>query len=95
MSFLKKLFSGGEGAGGGGEKLLGSEDYNGYKITAVEMKHGGEFILAGTVTKEIGGEAKTHKFVRADRLPGAEMAKDAALAKGRQLVDEQGDKLFS
>jgi len=91
MSFLKKLFGGEDG---GGDKPLGTEEYKAYRITAVQMVQNGEYVLAGTVEKDINGEVKTHKFVRADRLPSADMAAKAALAKGRQLVDEQGDALF-
>ena len=92
MSFLKKLFGGGESSGG--DKPLDTEEYKTYRITAVQMMQNGEYVLAGTVEKEVNGEVKTHKFVRADRLPSADQAAQAALAKGRQLVDEQGDGLF-
>lgn len=94
MSFLKKLFGGGDGPSGGADKALGSEEYKGYRITAVEMKQGGEYILSGTVEKDINGEVQVHKFIRADRLSSPEQAASFALSKGRQLVDEQGDGLF-
>ena len=48
-----------------------------------------------TIDKEIGGEMKTYRFVRADRMSSREDATSMSLAKGRQLIDEQGDKLFS
>ena len=98
MSFLKKLFGGGEDGGGGdssGGKVLDEQEHKGFKIRAVEMRAGGEYQLCGEVEKEIGGEVKIHKFIRADRLPSADAAKEAAIAKGIQIVDEQGDRLFS
>lgn len=96
MSFLKTLFGGGgDKQAEAGAKVLGAEDYNGFAIRAVQMKVGSEFQLCGEVEKEIDGEAKVHKFIRADRLPSADAAASAALAKGKQLVDEQGDRLFS
>jgi hypothetical protein len=55
---------------------------------------GSEHQLSGTIEKEIGGELKTYTFVRADRLASRDEAASRALAKGRQLVDEQGEKLF-
>lgn len=42
----------------------------------------------------IDGEAKEHKFIRADRHASMEDAVTFSLAKGRQIVDEQGDRLF-
>lgn len=94
MSFLKSLFGGGDKSAEEGTKVLESQDYKGFTIRAVEMKAGGEFQLCGEVEKDVGGEAKVHKFIRADRLPSASAAASAALSKGCQLVDEQGEKLF-
>ena len=95
MSFLKKLFGGGDGGNGGGPKVLDQEEYQGFVIMAVEMRAGGEFQLSGTIEKEIDGAVKVHTFIRADRLPSADMAASSALAKGRQIIDEQGEQVFS
>ncbi|PCI86914.1 MAG: hypothetical protein COB24_08125 [Hyphomicrobiales bacterium] len=94
MSFFSKLFGGGKGAASGEPKILGQEDYNGYKITAIEMKQGSEFILAGNISKTINDELKTKKFVRADRLSSAEQASETALRKAKQIIDQEGDRLF-
>jgi len=94
MSFFKKLFS-----GGGGEpstpRILGQREYKDCTIRAIEMRVGSEYQLCGEVVKEIGGEPRVHGFIRADRLPSADAAAEAALAKGCQILDEQGDRLFS
>lgn len=98
MSFLKKLFGGANGADVGGAKeggALGEESYKGFLIKAVEMRSGSEYQLAGTIEKEVGGELKTHKFVRADRISSRDDLVAMALAKGRQIIDEQGEGLFS
>jgi len=50
--------------------------------------------LAGTIEKAIGGEVKSYKFVRADRLSTRDEAAARAIDKGKQLVDEQGEGLF-
>jgi len=97
MSFLKNLFGGGGGGDDGAPgaaRVLESIEYKGFTVRALEMRVGGEFQLCGEVAKEIDGETKVHKFIRADRLPSADAAKGASTAKGCQLVDEQGDKLF-
>lgn len=96
MSFLKKLFGGGDAGGdSGGGKVLGTQEHNGFVIRAIEMRAGSEYQLCGEIEMEIDGEAKVHKFIRADRLSSADMAKEAALAKGVQIIDEQGKHLFS
>ncbi|HEY4202790.1 MAG TPA: HlyU family transcriptional regulator [Devosiaceae bacterium] len=96
MSFLKSLFGGGKAeAPAQGDKALAQEEYKGFVIKAVAMASGSEHQLAGTIEKEIGGELKSYKFVRADKFSSRDEAASLSLAKGRQLVDEQGDKLFS
>lgn len=97
MSFLKKLFGGGnDGAGAAqSDAALGEESYKGFLIKAVEMRAGSEYQLAGTIEKDVGGEHKTHKFVRADRISSRDDLVAMALAKGRQIIDEQGEGLFS
>jgi hypothetical protein len=37
---------------------------------------------------------KVHEFVRADRLNSRDEAVSFALAKARQIIDEQGNGLF-
>lgn len=92
MSFWKNLF------GGGGEAKDAAppsgEEYKGFTIRATPMSVGSEYQLAGRIEKEIGGELKVHEFVRADRLSSRDEATRFALAKARQIIDEQGDGLF-
>jgi hypothetical protein len=94
MSFLKRLFGGGEKTESGAPAVLGEESYKGYLIKAVHMAAGSEMQLAGTIEKEIGGELRTYSFVRADRMSSREDLVAMALSKGRQIVDEQGDAIF-
>lgn len=95
MSFLKALFGGGKSEGGAPAKAASQEDYKGFTIKATPTAIGGEHQLAGSIEKQVGGELKTYKFVRADRLSSRDEAASRAIDKGRQLIDEQGDKLFS
>ena len=93
MSFWKTLFGGG---GGSSEAAPApGEEYKGFTIRPMPMAAGSEYQLAGMIEKTIGGELKTYKFVRADRLSSRDEAASRAIDKGRQLVDEQGDRLFS
>ncbi|WP_127753655.1 HlyU family transcriptional regulator [Devosia sp. 1566] len=97
MSFLSKLFGGGAktSAEPAGDKVLGEESYKDFTIRAIEMRAGSEYQLAGTIDKDIGGALKTYRFVRADRMSSKDDLIAMALNKGRQIIDEQGENIFS
>ena len=82
--------SGGEGAAKPGKSIA----YEGYTIRAEPFQSEGQYQTAGVITKEVGGVAKEHKFIRADRHPSYEQAEEFSLAKGRQIVDQQGERMF-
>jgi hypothetical protein len=95
MSWLKKLFGAGGGetpAGGAGSAP--EEEYKGFVIRAPLMPAGSEYQLAGTIEKDVAGVIKRHEFVRADRFSSKSDAQSATLAKGRQIIDEQGERVF-
>lgn len=96
MSFLKSLFGlgGGKTAGDAPAAAAKEAEHKGFIIRATPYKDGGQFQTAGTIAKEIDGEMKEYKFVRADRFSTLEEAADLSLSKGRQIVDEQGDRMF-
>ena len=95
MSFWKNLFGGGSSnAEPAGDKVMGEDAYKGFVIKAVEMRVGSEFQLAGTIEKNIDGELKTYRFVRADRMSSRDDVVMVALGKGRLIIDEQGDRIF-
>jgi hypothetical protein len=96
MSFLSKLFGGSSSdASGAPAKAAAEEEYKGFTLKATPTPVGREFQLAGVIEKEIGGELKSYTFVRADRLSSRDEAATRAIDKGRQLVDEQGERLFN
>lgn len=93
MSFWKSLFGGG---GGAAEPAPApGEEYKGFTIRPTPMAVGSEYQLAGVIEKTVGGELKTYKFVRADRMSSRDDAVSLALSKGRQIIDEQGESMFS
>ena len=95
MSFWKNLFGGGSSnAEPAGDKVMGEEGYKGFVIKAIEMKAGSELQLAGIIEKEIEGELKSYRFVRADRMSSRDDLVTLALAKGKQIIDEQGEQIF-
>jgi hypothetical protein len=97
MSFWKNLFGGG-GGGAAGKSIepavVAEEAYKGFTVKSLIMPVGSEYQLAGLIEKEIDGELKSYKFVRADRFSSKEDVVSFALAKGRQIIDEQGDGIY-
>lgn len=99
MSFFKKLFGGGssnEEAGGQAEaKSMKEVEHKGFMIRATPFKAEGQFQTCGVITKEVGGVMKEHRFIRADRFASIDDAVDVAIRKGQQVIDEQGERIFS
>lgn len=87
MSILSRLF------GGGGKSSASSappETYKDYTITPDPIREGSVFRLAAMIEKD----GKTHHLIRADTLESEEAAQSAALAKAKQVIDEQGERIF-
>ena len=96
MSFWKKLFGGGGGDGGSDApaKQVSTAEHKGFTIEARPYRESGQSQVAGLIAKGEGEARREHKFIRADRFPTIEEAADFALMKGRQIVDQQGDRIF-
>ena len=95
MSFLKSLFGRSSSPGGAAEgKAVKEAEEDGFRIEARPYKEGGQFQLAGVISKEVGGVRKEHRFVRADRFASEDEAAEFALRKGRQIIAERGERMF-
>jgi hypothetical protein len=94
MSFLKKLFGGGS-AEKSDEGPAATAEHAGFAIKATPYMDAGQWQMCGVIEKDIGGELKTHRFVRADRFPTREQAAEFTLSKARQIIDQMGDRVFS
>jgi len=95
MSFLKKLFGGGGSSDAGAATPVEETEYEGFAIAATPMKEGGQFRLCATVSKEISGERKEHTLIRADLFTSKDEAAKFAIRKAKQMIDEQGERLFN
>lgn len=98
MSFLKRLFGGGGGSEPetpGKAKPVKEIEHKGFVIAATPYKADGQYQTCGIISKEIDGVVKEHRFIRADRFAGLDDAVDITLKKGVQLIDEQGERIFS
>ena len=54
----------------------------------------GQFRIAALIEAEVDGEMKTHHLVRADVIRDREEAEQASIRKAKQMIDEQGARLF-
>jgi hypothetical protein len=84
MSLLSKLFGKSE------PPKAVTIAHEGYTITPQPIQEGGQFRLAALIEKD----GKTHHLIRADTLASAEAATEAAIAKAKQVIDQQGDRIF-
>ncbi len=94
MSFFKKLFGGGNDKSTPVAKTEEPFDYKGYLIIAAPMPDSGQFRVAGSISKDIGGEVKIHKFIRADVFADRDAAIQATIRKAQLIVDQSGDMIF-
>ena len=94
MSFLKKLFGIGSGAS---TKALPerTEPYEGFEIRATPYEEEGKFQLCGLISREVDGVRREHRYVRADRFSTVDDAIEMTLFKGRQIIDQTGERLFA
>ena len=84
MSLFSKLFGKSE------PDAPASEEYKGFAITPQPMKEGAQYRLSAVIEKD----GKSHAVIRADMFTSEETANSVAIAKAKQLIDEQGDALF-
>lgn len=91
MSFFKKLFGGGNTAPA---PQVEAVEYKDFRITPSPLKEGDSFRLAALIEAEVEGETKSHQLVRADVIRDHDDAVEASLRKARQMIDEQGVRLF-
>jgi len=102
MSFFSSLFRRGSGpsqgaakAGKNAGKAAAPVQYKGYVIVAAPFANNGQYQTAGTISREIDGVRKEHRFIRADAYASYDDAVNFTENKARQIVDLQGDRIFN
>jgi len=70
------------------------ERYAGYEIVARPLRSGGAWQVAGSIRRAGDDSGQSHDFVRADTLATRDEAAQMTLLKGRQLIDERGERLL-
>ncbi len=91
--FFRNLIapSGGEAADAGSAAAV---EYNGYEIRPVPRRQGSQWLTAGVITKRFDDGVKEYPFIRAETHGARDAAEDFAILKGKQIVDEFGDRMF-
>lgn len=92
MSFLKRLFGGGDAAAHLAPAL--EVEHEGYMIQATPYQEAGQWQTCGVISRTVDGVAKQQKFIRADRFASKEQAADHAIIKGKQIIDQSGGRVF-
>ncbi len=69
--------------------------YSGLIIRAAPERTGDQWRLAGVIIKQDGDRALERTYLRADTFSTREEAETFAVRKGKQIIDEQGARLFA
>ncbi|MGO4387929.1 HlyU family transcriptional regulator [Microvirga sp. 2YAF29] len=97
-SFFKGLWArlgGSDDGAPSSEPQAEAVEYKGFRIRPAPYPAKGQFQTAGVIEKDFEGGMKEHRFVRAETHPSKDDAATFAIAKGKQIIDEQGDRVFS
>ena len=90
MSLFSRLF------GGGADKPDAEpESYSGFAISPEPIRDGASYRVAARIEKDVGGEVKSHHLIRADTYESLDAATEASVRKAKQVIDEQGERLFA
>ena len=92
MSFFKRLFGGGNSTEA--SKPAAEAEHKGFQIIATPQSEGGQYRLHGVISKSVDGETKSHTLIRADLFPDADQCAEVTIRKARQVIDEQGERIF-
>ncbi|WP_295890975.1 HlyU family transcriptional regulator [uncultured Vibrio sp.] len=94
MGLFSRLF----GLGGSSEKKtveVEPVEYKGFLIYQEPISEGGQYRIAGRITKELNDEVKSHRFIRSDVLSNKDDANELMLKKSQMFIDQMGDNIFS
>lgn len=91
MSLWSRLFGNSDGPGSTGPEPT---EYEGFLIYPEPVREGSKWRIAARIEKAVGDEVHRHDLIRADTLDSQDEAVDASLRKARQMIDEQGARIF-
>ena len=97
LSKLKAALSNLMNAGGGGsaDAAVPPVEYNGYRIRPAPYRNKDHYQTAGSIEKDMPDGVKEHRFIRADTYSNRDDAITFTISKAKQIIDQQGDRIFS
>lgn len=91
---LKKLFSALFNSPAPAVVEVTPTKYEGYLIYPEPMAEGGQYRLAGRITREVDGEVLTHRFIRSDLFVNPADAERFMVQKAHTFIDQMGERMF-
>ena len=58
------------------------------------MAEGGKYRLSARIEKIVDGKRNTHQVIRADVFESRDEAESLSVAKAKQVIDENCDRIF-
>lgn len=95
VSFLKKLLGSSSPDNGARADRREPVEHRGFRIQPAPEPEGGQWRLAGYILSGSEDNPVEQKFVRADLFHSRDEATEFAIRKGKQIIDEQGHRLFA
>ena len=92
--FFSRLFGGGKADNSAADAPGEAVEYKGFRIRPAPFRAEGQFQTAGLIEKDFSDGRKEYRFIRAEKHTSADLASEFAISKGRQIIDEQGDRVF-
>lgn len=90
MSLFGRLFGGKTDKTDGSNPVGSGEDHKGFRITPRPIREGATYRVSALIEKD----GRRHELIRADTMASLDEATALSLAKARQMIDEQGERLF-
>ncbi|GAW35672.1 transcriptional activator HlyU [Roseovarius sp. A-2] len=91
MSILSRLFGGGTKPE---TRVEPSETYKEFRIIAAPQSDADGYRVGARIEKDVDGEVRVHHLLRADTLRSLENAEAFSIRKAKQVIDEQGERIF-
>jgi hypothetical protein len=88
-----RLAAGAAGASEGPE--IPAVEYKGYRIRPAPYRSNDHYQTAGTIEKEGPEGVREHRFIRADTYHSRDDAIAFTISKAKQIIDQQGDRIFT
>jgi hypothetical protein len=93
FNILKRLFGTGAPADSP-DTAADAVEYKGFRIRPDPYRANGQFQTAGVIEHDTPEGVKEHRFVRAEKHPSRDDAVTFSVFKGKQIIDEQGSRIF-